>query len=1341
MEPLEITDYKYTFLKTGGDLGRLINDFNWHGTALGAIEFWSENLCSSLSILLGSSVPSFLVWGDEHYFFYNDSFRPFLKKNRADSDVLGNPINEVLHGDWKTVASAVKQMAVKQITKSEDNIATSLIQNAIVKDVYLTLSYRAIFDKKGITRGFFVTCIENSAAIPSLINSTSARSQLNSVLMQSNAGIAQANIEGRIVEVNERYCQMLGYSREEILKMNLGELTHPDDLEQNKILLEDCIVNGNDFLMKKRYICKNGKEIWVNNSVSLVVDSDSKKYITAIAIDVTEQEKREKKLAISENRFKSLVTKVPVGTALFRGREFYVDLANDVMLGYWKKKDEIIGKKITDALSDIANHEFFERLLEVYTSGSVFKASGSLIVNKKTGKSSYFDYSLTPLFDENNTVYAVLHLCSDVTISVKAQNQIAESHNQLASIFEKSPVGIATLSVTDDLVFQSANAFYCELVGREKKEIIGKPLLDALPEIKGQGFDGLLREVINSGKAYVAKEVEVELLRKGKLEYIYVDLTYQLHHNLEGMPNIVLVIATDVTNQVLSRREVEESEAKMLSIIAAAPAGIGLFVGRDLIIENPNQTFIDIVGKGPNIEGLPLREAMPELITEGQAYLKILDDIFTTGIPFISPASLVKIKQNGVLNDNYYNISYTPIYNKEGEIYAILDIAIDVTAQVKAQQEKEESEAHLELLRDTVPAMIFYLDKEMRYCSYNSVFMDWFGVDNQEAIGKTVREFIGEAAYAKVLPHLDIAYGGEQERYEMFAPSRMGIGRWLSIVYTPHKNVQGEVIGLIVHATDITQSKQTEIALRESESKLLTVIEAAPVSICVFVGEELRIENPNHPFIANVNKGSSIQGSSIRDVLANTHSEDLIRDVEMVYQTGKSFSRDGILGIHFQDHQPTYHNLSLTPLLDDSSQVYAVLYVSSDVTKEITSIKKIEQAEEALRAAVEVAEMGTWSTDVATGITTVSARHAEIFGFRNTTMHIDQARSVIKKSDHKRVTAAFDAAQNKSTGGKYESEYKIINGITGQERIIHSVGQTYFSEDGIPLVISGTAKDITLQKEMQLALENEVKVRTSELASVLDELKETNKELEQSNYALKHSNEELAQFAYVASHDLQEPLRKIRFFADMLENGSSSLSAAEIIKKIGTSAERMRQLIGDLLAFSRLIQPEKIHQQVDLNAVLENISIDFELMIKEKNASIKITKLPFIKASGLQMNQLFYNLMSNALKFTNPEVCPEITISASVVAPDFVSNFTNSPIQPFNFHHIIFKDNGIGFERNYENQIFEIFKRLHPQNIYPGSGIGLALCRRIVMNHQGILFAESELGKGTCFHVFFPIEN
>ena len=1334
---LDDRTFKYPFLKMGGEMGKHINDFNWINTALGPMEFWTEGLFTSLSIVLSSNVPMFLVWGTKQSFFYNDSFRPLFNKTKTDFQTLGNSVNEILLEEWKTVAITLNAIFSGDLSKLEDNITISFSRNIIKQKVHLTLSYSIIPDQYGDIKGIFVTCIENSAIIPALIKPNSVRSQLNSVLMQSNAGIAQANIKGRIIEVNERYCQMLGYTREEILEMNLGELTHPDHLEENMILLEDCIVNGNDFLMTKRYICRDGKEIWVNNSISLVIDSDGEKYLTAIAIDITAEKERENKLFKSEARFQTLVAKAPVGTALFRGKEFYVDLANDVMIEYWQKTNEIIGNKVTDVLSDTIEIDFFNQLNEVYHTGSAYKNTSTLILDKRTTDQKYFDYSLTPLLNEDGAVYSILHMCSDVTATVQAQKEIAASHDILADMFEQSPVGIATLSIEEEMIFQSANAFYCDLVGRNREQIIGKPLLEALPELKGQGFDELLKTVISTREAYIAKEVEVELLRNDKLEYIYVDLTYQIYHNERGSANTVLVVATDVTSQVLSRREVEESETKFRNLIAAAPAGIGLFIGRDLIIEHPNQTFIDIVGKGPNIEGLPLREAMPELITEGQAYLKILDDIFTTGVPFISPASLVKIMQNGVLNDNYYNISYTPLRNKSGEIYAILDIAIDVTSHVHAQQAKEESEAHLQLLRDTVPAMIFYLDEEMRYCSYNSVFMEWFAVDEQEAIGKTVREFLGEAAYAKTLPHLTVAYGGEQEKYEMFAPSRMGIDRWLSIVYTPHKNSEGKVIGLIVHATDITQSKVTEIALRESESKLRSVLAAAPVAISLFVGKDLIIESPNQPFIVNVNKGDAIAGLSLKEVLDETDSKEFIKSVEEVYRTAQEFHADGIQGISING-QPRYHNMSLTPLFDRDNKVYAILYVSSDVTKEITSIKKIEQAEAALRGAVELAELGTWSTDIVTGVTTFSRRHADIFGYVDTSMLLEEARSVIKKEDHKRITEAFSAAQQKGSNGRYDAEYKIINGLSGEERIIHSIGQTYFDIEGNPLVISGMAKDVTMQRELQLALESEVKLRTKELASVLEELQNSNRELEQSNYALKHSNEELAQFAYVASHDLQEPLRKIRFFADILENGTSALTQEAIINKISTAAERMRQLITDLLVFSRLIQPEKSYQSIDLKTIVENIWVDFELLVQEKNASISIENLPIIQAVGLQMNQLFYNLISNSLKFTKPDVAPKISITSTLVGYDFAVGFTRSPIPVANYYHITFKDNGIGFEKDHENQIFEIFKRLHPQNIYPGSGIGLALCRRIIMNHQGILYAESELDKGSTFHIFIP---
>lgn len=877
---------------------------------------------------------------------------------------------------------------------------------------------------------------------------------------------------------------------------------------------------------------------------------------------------------------------------------------------------EMLGKSISQVFNKDWNI-VVKSIEDIIDNDKTFSEDQIILTQNKDLQKSSINIDYCTIEGLESITEGVLVTCTAIlTDSIINQQKAEQNQRVITAMSEQSSVAIATI-VGEDLVFQSANSFYGELVGRSPSDIIGKPLLEALPEIKGQGFDNLLKEVIKTGKPFIAKEVAVQLFRDGKLQDIYVDLTYQINRSASENDSSILVIATDVTQQVHSRRKVEESESRLQDLIAAAPAGIGLFVGRDLIIEYPNQTFIDIVGKGPGIKGIPLREAMPELITEGQEYLKILDNIFTTGIPFISPASLVKIVQNGVLNDNYYNISYTPLRNHAGEIYAILDIAIDVTAQVLAQQAMEQSEAHLQLLRDTVPAMIFYLDENQRYRSYNTVFMDWFSIGKEDAIGKSVLEFLGEAAYQKTLPHLKIAYGGKQEKYEMFAPSRMGVERWLSIVYTPHKNHEGKVIGIIVHATDITKSKNDEKALMDS-------------------------------------------------------------------------------------------------------------------------INKLKQAEQSLLNAVELAKLGTWTIDFATGITNMSQRHAEMFGMSDKTVTSDQAISVIEQSDRNRVEAALYEAQQSGSDGRFESIYKIINPTTGRKHIIHAIGQTYFDNQGKAVSISGTTQDITIQQELQLELENQVELRTKELAKVLQKLQGSNNELNQTNEALLHSNQELAQFAYVASHDLQEPLRKIRIFTGMLAEGVPQLKQEEIIKKINKSAERMSQLIDDLLAFSRLTQPEKATDLVDITSVLQNVWVDFELAVQEKNAKIVIEKLPIVKAVRLQMNQLFYNLVSNSLKFTNPEIEPKISVSSTLVSHEYLAGYTTSPLLETNYHHIVFTDNGIGFEKNYENRIFEIFKRLHTQNIYPGSGIGLALCKRIILNHNGVLFAESEPGKGSTFHIFLP---
>lgn len=248
--------------------------------------------------------------------------------------------------------------------------------------------------------------------------------------------------------------------------------------------------------------------------------------------------------------------------------------------------------------------------------------------------------------------------------------------------------------------------------------------------------------------------------------------------------------------------------------------------------------------------------------------------------------------------------------------------------------------------------------------------------------------------------------------------------------------------------------------------------------------------------------------------------------------------------------------------------------------------------------------------------------------------------------------------------------------------------------------------------------------------------------LEQQNLELEASNKELLAFNYVASHDLQEPLRKIQTFVSRLsekEYEKLSESGKEFMARINNSVERMRILIEDLLQYSRTTKTEKIFEDTDLNELLENAKVDQAQHIEEKNAKIQNQHLPQLKVIPFQIQQLFFNLISNSLKYSKSDVPPEIKISCKKVTA------SEEDLIPKNskdkFYKITFKDNGIGFEQEYAEKIFILFNRLHNKNEYEGTGIGLAICKKIVENHRGFIFATAKPDAGATFIIYLPEES
>lgn len=289
-----------------------------------------------------------------------------------------------------------------------------------------------------------------------------------------------------------------------------------------------------------------------------------------------------------------------------------------------------------------------------------------------------------------------------------------------------------------------------------------------------------------------------------------------------------------------------------------------------------------------------------------------------------------------------------------------------------------------------------------------------------------------------------------------------------------------------------------------------------------------------------------------------------------------------------------------------------------------------------------------------------------------------------------------------------------INTFDGRKKRLETFGKVFRDESNKPVKVTGITREITKLREYESALQ----IKVNELS---------------------RSNKELEDFAFMASHDLQEPLRKLSSFGEKLQDSASNLLTDEHRNYLGRmlrATENMKHLIDSLLNFSLITQNEKKFEKVDLDHILKQVMNEQELKIEETRAVFDITTLPTVEAVGPQMKQLFNNLLHNALKFSSKGQQPKIKISCYDLYPEEQENAGLRT--DVNYYKIVITDNGIGFEPRETEQIFKIFKRLHAKYEYSGSGIGLAICRKIVDYHHGIIYAEGNPGKGASFTILLP---
>lgn len=648
---------------------------------------------------------------------------------------------------------------------------------------------------------------------------------------------------------------------------------------------------------------------------------------------------------------------------------------------------------------------------------------------------------------------------------------------------------------------------------------------------------------------------------------------------------------------------------------------------------------------------------------------------------------------------------------------------------------REERQSFYNMLMNA-PAMIAVLKgPDHVFELANPIYLQAIG-HTRQVIGKPVGEALPEVIEQGYVDLLDQVYKTGQsycgnEVRIMLNSAGTGVLQetYFNFIYQPIVNDKGVTEGIFVHAVDVSELVKARKRAEESEHRFRSFVLNSPSPIAIYVGKEMRIQTANDAVLKAWEKDASVIGKTFLEALPELEGQPFADILDQVYTSGVSYhaieekvflSRNGVIA-------PTFWNFSYTPLRDENGVIYGVMNTATEVTELVTAKRRLLAAEESLRSALEIGGLGTWSIDLQNNFVTCDATVAYWFGLPPDGCPLEIVIDRMAPEFREDVGNAMNEAI--ATLGVYEAEYRVTNPENGRERFLYAKGKVVADETGKPIQLNGINRDITLQRETEKELTRKVEMRTYEL--------------QQANVELNTLNENLKQFAYVASHDLQEPLRKINMFSDiLLEKATENIPVDQnlYLSKISRAAKRMSSLIQDLLDFSRAESKDTSFVLTDLNLVVKSVIEDYELMIHQKQATVEVGDLPRLPAIPLQMNQLFYNLLGNALKFSKLNVPPKITIQGRTAPRTEVEkNPQLNPETPY--AEIIVSDNGIGFDQQFAEQIFVIFQRLHGKFEYEGTGIGLALCKRIAENHNGAIYGKGDKGAGATFHILLPLHR
>lgn len=868
------------------------------------------------------------------------------------------------------------------------------------------------------------------------------------------------------------------------------------------------------------------------------------------------------------------------------------------------------------------------------------------------------------------------------------------------------------------------NDAYRPSLGNDGKHpsILGQKGADYWPEI-WDFIKPLIDQVLQNGEATWHEDQLLPIYRNGKLEDVYWTFSYSPVNDENGKTNGVLVICNETTNQIITRKKLEESERRFRNTVKQLPLGICVLKGADLIVEMANTTYLHIIDREESaILNKSIFDSVPE--TRETAY-PIIKKVFETGEPYYADEFAVTLNRYNKEELAYFNLVFYPL-NEENEITGVIVVAYEVTEEVKGRYLLEENEkAFRNIVIDSPIAMAIFRGKDFVIEMANKAMMyNIWQKDEKECIGIPLLDVFPELKNQKY-PELlhDVLVNGKTIR-ENEAVAYVDIKGslkkfYLDYEYTTLYEKNGKASGVMCTVYDVTSKVKARKKVETAEARTRLATEIAEIAMWdLNLKTKKLIYSDTILDIFGFEKNTKIVHQDIRNRI-------LAEDENIVLDAFAEALKTGIYKYEARivklDQSIAWIKVQGKIFFDENNEPSKMLGTVMDFTIEKESQHVLMKSEQKFRLLADSIPQFIWTSDTLGNLNYFNETVYNYSGLSKEEIEKNGWLQIVHPDDREENVKLW--MESVKTGNDFLFIHRFKR-YDGEYRWQLSRAIAQLDESGKIQMWVGTSTDIEEQKNFTNKLEDQIIERTTQL-----ELK---------NRDLINMNIELQSFAYISSHDLQEPLRKIQTFASRLatlDEQNISANARSYLARIEFSAKKMQNLIQDLLTYSRTNSADRIFTTVKIDEIAEEVISDFSDRIEEKNAVVEYQDLGEANLIQFQFRQLVHNLIENALKFSIPGVPPKVKISATQIDGKLLPN---AEFKDKNYLHLQVEDNGIGFEPIYKEKIFEVFQRLNTESEYKGTGIGLAIVKKIVENHRGFITVFSEKGKGSTFNIYIP---